>query len=121
MVKQYFTSQSSVSILSNPLYLILDMIILYTIKCPSDQQYLRLYLKDHTEVTRFFFQGGGNPTWCKGTRNKLKKKKEKDKVLLQIPPCVLMGQRFPDTSKIGLPTSTFSPHVVGLLPCRGAL
>ncbi len=52
MVKQYFTSQSSVSILSNPLYLILDMIILYTIKCPSDQQYLRLYLKDHTEVTR---------------------------------------------------------------------
>ena len=52
MVKQYFTSQSSVSIWSNLLYLILDMIILYTIKCPSDQQHLRLYLKDHTEVAR---------------------------------------------------------------------
>jgi len=52
MVKQYLTSQSSVSMWSNLIYLILDMIILYTIKCPSDQQYLRLYLKDHTEVTR---------------------------------------------------------------------
>ena len=70
---------------SNLLYLILDMNILYTIKCPSDQQYLWLFLKNHTEATRkYFFQGGGNPSWCKGTRNK----KEQDKGLLWIHPHV---------------------------------